>query len=271
LRPGFSPGALVDSECPDPQGPFTVDGTRFLPMSDLAQRIRSGDIRHLVLASFRNPRAIAGLALAAQEQIATFFESDGAVIIDPQACKGSHNCVEACPYGGVIFFNEDLRIAQKCTFCAHLLDKGWTDTRCSEVCPTGAFTFGEESDLADLIAKAEVLHPEFSTKPRVYYIGLPRMFIAGTVYDPKADEIVEGAKVTLRRESASGVTELGSTEVIVITDEFGDFWADGLDKGTYLIFIEKDGYAGKKLGPTEVTKDLNVGDIPMESTGGARS
>ncbi len=112
-------------------------------------------------------------------------------------CKGSHNCIEACPYQGVIFFNEDLNIAQKCTFCAHLLDKGWTDTRCSEVCPTGAFTFGEEEDLADLIAKAEVLHPEFGAKPRVYYIGLPKTFIAGTVYDPEADEIVEGALVTL--------------------------------------------------------------------------
>ncbi len=72
-----------------------------------------------------------------------------------QVCKGSHNCVEACPYGGVIYYNEDLRIAQKCTFCAHLLDKGWTQTRCSEACPTGAITFGEEEELAELIAQAE--------------------------------------------------------------------------------------------------------------------
>ncbi|MBN1628653.1 MAG: carboxypeptidase regulatory-like domain-containing protein [Thermoleophilia bacterium] len=198
---------------------------------------------------------------------AIYKRPDGLVVIDPTICKGSHNCIEACPYPGVIFFNEDLRIAQKCTFCAHLIDKGWTETRCSEVCPTDAFVFGEEDDpqIKELIAKAEVLHPEFGTKPRVYYIGLPRTFIAGTVYDPKADEIVEGARVTLRLDGGSGA------EVSVTTDEFGDFWADGLDKGTYVITIEKDGFAGKKLGPMEVTKDLNVGDIPMESIGGARS
>ncbi len=55
--------------------------------------------------------------------------------------------MEACPYENVIYFNDDLNIAQKCTFCAHLLDQGWTETRCSDACPTGAFTFGEEEDL----------------------------------------------------------------------------------------------------------------------------
>ena len=27
---------------------------------------------------------------------------------------------------------------QKCTGCAHLIDAGWTETRCTQVCPTGA-------------------------------------------------------------------------------------------------------------------------------------
>ena len=27
----------------------------------------------------------------------------------PDKCRGNHNCVEACPYEGVIFFNEDLQ------------------------------------------------------------------------------------------------------------------------------------------------------------------
>ncbi len=85
---------------------------------------------------------------------AIYKRPDGAVIIDPQVCKGNHNCVESCPYVGVVYFNEDLKIAQKCTFCAHLLDKGWNKTRCSEVCPTGAIAFGEEEELADLIAES---------------------------------------------------------------------------------------------------------------------
>ncbi len=112
---------------------------------------------------------------------------DGIVVIDPTVCKGNHSCVETCPYGGVVYFNEDLKISQKCTFCAHLLDKGWTQTRCSEACPTGAITFGEEAELADLIAKAQPLRPELKLGPRVYYIGLPKTFIGATVYDPDAD------------------------------------------------------------------------------------
>ena len=71
-----------------------------------------------------------------------------------------------------------------------------------DACPTGALTFGEESELKDLIAKAEVLKPEAGAKPRVYYIDLPnKYFIAGEVFDPEDDECLEGAKVTLTRRA----------------------------------------------------------------------
>ena len=166
---------------------------------------------------------------------AIYKMDDGLVVIDPQTCKGSHNCVEACPYQGVIYFNEDLKIAQKCTFCAHLVDQGWKETRCSEVCHTGALTFGEEGDLRDLIARSEVLKPEAGTKPRVYYIGLPKRFIGGTVYDPQADEVIQDALVSLKL-GTSGPT------VTVQTDEFGDFLVDGLQEGVYAVSIEKQGY-----------------------------
>ena len=55
---------------------------------------------------------------------AIYKRADGIVIIDPTKCQGHRNCLDACPYEGVIFFNWDLNIAQKCTFCAHLLDRG---------------------------------------------------------------------------------------------------------------------------------------------------
>ena len=194
--------------------------------------------------------------LAACPEKAIYKRTDGAVVIDPQICKGSHNCVEACPYGGVLYFNEDLKIAQKCTFCAHLLDKGWTQTRCSEACPTGAITFGEEEALGHLIAKAEPLRPDLKVEPRVYYIGLPKTFIGGTVYDPDADEIVEDALVTLER--------LGdAAPVTVHTDEFGDFLVDGLQKGTYNVSIRKEGHATIELTAVSVDKDLNLGDLAM--------
>jgi len=236
--------------------------------------------------------------LKACPEKAIYKRPDGTVIIDSTICKGSHNCIEACPYPGVIYFNEDLRIAQKCTFCAHLLDQGWTETRCVEACPTKAFTFGEEEELAELLARAEVLRPELGTKPRVYYLGLPRTFVAGTVYDPEADEIIEGALVTLRpvtggagaagtgtaggaaagpapagSAAAAGATglesELGGPSVL--TDEFGDFWIDGLERGTYAVSIEKPGYVPIRMELLAVDKDLNIGDIPMQSTGGSGS
>ncbi len=181
---------------------------------------------------------------------------DGLVVIDSRRCRGSHNCVEACPYPGVVFFNEDLNLAQKCTFCAHLLDQGWKETRCSEACPTGAFTFGDEEELKDLIAGAEVLHPELGTKPRVYYLGLPRRFIGGTTYDPQADEVIQDATVTLTPDS-------GDRPVTVVTDEFGDFLVDGLEKGAYRVTVEKQGYGKKCLSVVTTERDVSLGDIPM--------
>jgi tetrathionate reductase subunit B len=194
--------------------------------------------------------------LAACPNEAIYKRPDGAVIVDPEKCRGSHNCVKACPYGNVIFYNEDLRIAQKCTFCAHLLDRGWTQTRCSEVCPTGAITFGEEAELAELIAKAEPLRPDLDVKPRVYYIGLPKTFIGGTVYDPGADEVIEQALVTLARVGDGPPAK-------VLTDEFGDFWVDGLKKGIYDVFIQKEGYSTIQMLAVVLDKDLNLGDLAM--------
>ncbi len=186
---------------------------------------------------------------------AIYKRDDGIVIIDPQKCTGSRNCVDACPYGA-IYFNEDLNLSQKCTMCAHLLDKGWKEPRCVEVCPTEALRFGEEDDLKDLISKAEVLHPEFKAKPRVYYIGLPQRFVAGAVYDPEEDECIEGATAT--------VTDLETGEKFTTkTDNFGDFWLEKLRVGTYSLAIEKNGYYLKEIESISTEKDVNLGDIKL--------
>jgi Fe-S-cluster-containing dehydrogenase component len=62
--------------------------------------------------------------IAACPQSAISRRDDGLVIIDPKKCTGCRNClnVEACPYNGIIYFNENFNIAQKCTGCAHLAD-----------------------------------------------------------------------------------------------------------------------------------------------------
>jgi tetrathionate reductase subunit B len=187
---------------------------------------------------------------------AIYKRDDGIVIIDPNKCTGSRNCLDACPYR-VIYFNSDLNIAQKCTFCAHLLDKGWKEPRCVDACPTGALTFGEESELKESIAKAEVLHPEYKAKPRVYYMGLPnKYFVAGAVYDPEADECLEGATVTLK-------TARGTKKASLKTDNFGDFWFERLEPGTYSLLIEKAGYLPRKVETIDASQDVNVGDLEL--------
>ena len=192
---------------------------------------------------------------------AIYRREDGIVIIDPARCRGNQLCLEACPYENVIWFNDDLNIAQKCTFCAHLIDKGWTETRCSDACPTGAFTFGDEVELKDKIDRAELLKPELPTRPRVYYLNLPKKWIAGAVYDQEADECAEGATVTATNTATR-------EESRAITDNYGDFWLKNLPDGSYTILIEKDGYLPVKLGPVDATaKDQNVGDIALWRSG----
>jgi tetrathionate reductase subunit B len=194
--------------------------------------------------------------IPACKQHAIYKRDDGAVIIDPVKCSGRMDCMAECPYKGVIFFNETLNIAQKCTFCAHLLDRGWKEPRCVEVCPTDALQFGEEEDLKDLIARAEVLHPEYRTKPRVYYIGLPKSFVTGAVYDPKKDEVVIGAKVTL---TDARIGRKMTTE----TDALGDFWFKELENGELSLKIEAKGYRAKVIDCISTEKDVNLGDIPL--------
>ena len=188
---------------------------------------------------------------------AIYRRDDGIVIIDPDKCRGNKMCMSACPYENIIFYNDALNIAQKCTFCAHLIDKGWKDTRCSDACPTGAFTFGDEEDLKHLIARAEPLKPGLSTKPRVFYLNLPKKFIAGAVFDKEADECAEGVTV-----KATNV-DTGETATAT-TDSYGDFWLNDLADGKYTLLVEKVGFLPHKLGPVDVTeKDANVGDIAL--------
>jgi len=179
---------------------------------------------------------------------------DGIVWIDPAKCTGSQLCIDACPYG-VIYFNQGLKIAQKCTGCAHLLDRGWPikEPRCSDACVWGALRFGEEADFSDFIANAEVMKPEEGTKPRVYYKNLPKRFIAGTVFDPTTEEVVIGATCTLSGNDSGTAT----------TDSFGDFWFEDLEVGTYSLKIEAAGFTTWTKDSISTEKDANLGDIPL--------
>src|SRR3972149_2409737 len=108
---------------------------------------------------------------------AVYKRDDGLVIIDPAKAKGHPEIVKTCPYE-VIYWNEELQLPQKCTGCAHLLDDGWTETRCSEICPTDAIPLAlpDDAEMQRRVAAdgLEVLKPELGAKPRVYYKNLYR-------------------------------------------------------------------------------------------------
>jgi Fe-S-cluster-containing dehydrogenase component len=165
---------------------------------------------------------------------------DGLVIIDPEKAKGHREIVDTCPYG-VIYWNEERSLPQKCTGCAHLLDAGWTDTRCTQVCPTGALKLVLAED-AEMRARAaadalQAYHEEWKASPRVWYKNLHRWtasFIAGSVAYRDTDECAEGATVTL---SSEGVERASTT-----TDNYGDFMFDNLKPGTYQVTVGTAGY-----------------------------
>ena len=186
-------------------------------------------------------------------EAAMYRRDDGLVIIDPKKCTGCRNCVLACPYGA-IYYNDDLHLAQKCTGCAHLLDKGWKEPRCADSCPTQALRLLDESELNKIKGQLEVAHPEYGTKPRVYYLNVPKKFVAGTVYDILTKRIIMGANCTLTGEGGTFTTT---------TDGFGDFWFENLKTGTYSLKIEAKNYHGKTIDKINTEKDVNVGDIPL--------
>ncbi len=194
---------------------------------------------------------------------AVYKREDGIVIIDPQKAKGQKELVKSCPFGA-IWWNEEAQIAQKCTFCAHLLDKGWKKPRCVQSCPTGALSilYVEEEELENLIRedRLETLDTvDSSVLPRCFYKNLYRYskcFIAGSVAsgDDTVSECVEGVKVQLLRDSL--VVDSQNT------DYFGDFKFDMLspDGSTYSITIESEKGIKKKIG-VKLEKSLFVGTI----------
>ena len=64
---------------------------------------------------------------------AIYRRDDGIVLIDQDKARGNEGLVSSCPYGAM-YWNAEQNIVQKCTMCAHLLDKGWKQPRCVQAC-----------------------------------------------------------------------------------------------------------------------------------------
>jgi len=186
---------------------------------------------------------------------AVYRRDDGIVMIDPAKSKGRRDIMESCPYKAV-YWNDALDIPQKCTFCAHLLDDGWKDTRCSQICATGAMKFMQvEADEIEKLCAEEGLQryrDDLDAKPRVFYKNLYRFtkhFIAGSLI--LDGECCEGASITVE---GNGATFAGKS------DGFGDFRVDALDPGEYAVTIQ---YPGKNpiKRSVKLEESCNLGDI----------
>ena len=192
--------------------------------------------------------------------------ADGIVLIDAEKAKGHKELVDACPYGA-IQWNEELGVAQKCTLCAHLLDGGWSKTRCVQSCPTGALRMVkvDEPEAAALVAaeKLETLHPEYNTKPSVLYANMYRYatcFVAGSVSKRSdgLEDCLKGATVELCRDGV----EIAKTT----TDAFGDFWFDRLEQGKagLSLKVKAAGFQNRLLPLKELSTSINVGTVVLE-------
>jgi len=193
---------------------------------------------------------------------AIYKREDGIVIIDPEKAKGRRELVNTCPYGA-IWWNEEAQVAQKCTGCAHLMDQGWTETRCSQVCPTGAIKLylASDGEMAEPAATEglEAYKPELGTRPRVLYKNLfkwQKVFVAASVAYKDTDECAQGALLTVSR---GGARDEEST-----ANNYGEVIVDKLTPGAeYEVTIAADGY---KPVTTEVKLDdsLNIGLVLLE-------
>jgi Fe-S-cluster-containing dehydrogenase component len=189
---------------------------------------------------------------------------DGIVIIDPVKAKGQKQLVDACPYGH-IWWNEELNLPQHWPFDAHLIDRGWRQTRGQQSCPTGAMKAlkVEDAEMARLAREQglETMKPELGTRPRVWYRNLWRYakcFIGGSLSAEQggAVDCVEGAKVRLMKDGRA-VAEGAS-------DNYGDFKFDKLDpqSGAYTIEIEAPGRA-RKIVEARLGESVNLGEIRL--------
>ncbi len=188
-----------------------------------------------------------------------YRREDGIVLVDPEKAKGRRDIVSSCPYR-VIYWNDEKQLPQKCTLCAHLLDAGWKQPRCAEACPTNAIVFGDlddpESEVSKLLEAGgvEVLHPEYGLGEKVWYLGLPKNFVAGAVVFGDTDLCGAGVTVTLEGEGVTAST---------VTDVYGDFEFEGLPKdASYTVRISSPGYQEVAI-PVRTNVSVYLGDIVL--------
>lgn len=124
---------------------------------------------------------------------AAFRRKDGIIMQDPSLCIGCRYCMAVCPYTGVRVFSgakpayispfptgsnpivHRSHTVEKCTFCAHRLDRGKLPV-CVETCPMKARIFGDLDDPNSEVSQRLRDTPHFQllvekgTMPSVFYL-----------------------------------------------------------------------------------------------------
>jgi Fe-S-cluster-containing dehydrogenase component len=194
---------------------------------------------------------------------AVYKRDDGVVVIDPQKAAGRPEIVGSCPFGA-IYWNEECGLAQKCTGCIHLLEDGWTDTRCSQVCPTEAlkFLWATDEEMAARAAEEglEAYRPDLAKRGRVFYRNLHRYtksFVAAGVVFGDTDECAAGATAALALD--------GDKVGEAVAGTFGDFFIDSLEAGKhYTLTVSAPGYRPATM-TVALQTSTNLGTIILQA------
>jgi Fe-S-cluster-containing dehydrogenase component len=189
---------------------------------------------------------------------------DGVVVIDPLKSRGRRDLVKTCPYG-MIEWNEQEQVPQNWNFDAHLLDAGWKEPRCAQACPTKAIQalHADSKELEDVVERERlsVMHPEFGTKPRVFYRNLDDALshlVAGNICETTGDgrlRNLEGVEVILKDSAAE-------CERTTKTDHFGDFRFTGLtaQSSSIELRVKRQG-TETVIATRERTGSVNLGTL----------
>ena len=98
------------------------------------------------------------------------------VVIQPDVCKGIGLCVDACPFG-VLVFNPPWKIVRKCTLCYDRLREG-LEPACAKACPTDSIQFGAVKELVQR-ARSRVEQLQKRGEMRAYLYGTGEEFLGG--------------------------------------------------------------------------------------------
>jgi len=195
---------------------------------------------------------------------------EGIVIIDPVKSRGRKDIVESCPYGAIVW-NDEQEVPQTWIFDAHLLDQGWQMPRCQQACPTDVFE-AVKVDNAAMKERAareglKVLRPDLGTNPRVWYRGLERWetcLVGGSVSADVAGvvECIEGAEVIL--------SQAGEQLARTVSDGFGDFRFGNLpgDGSTYRIQVSH--HHGSVRRDFVLSESLYLGELKLSRSQGTQ-